>query len=386
MKKIPTAVRFFYIFLGAFISWEIFWASAIEARTKEIIRVLILRDVSHFKVSGQELALRDLPTGQSFFKNKKVSSLTVERDVGPRLRVKGHSISARALVLTSARSPLTINGRRYRSQIRIFPGPNRDLWVINELPLEEYLVGLINCEISSQWSLDALKAQAVTARTFATFQKGNRSEGLYDVDASVNDQVYAGIGLEDHRSRRAVKETEGELLLYQGKPIFAVYHACCGGKTEFPEYLWTGNFSYLKSIVCTYCLDSPHFLWNYQVDAESLAKVLGSMGFLSQRVREIQIGERNESRRVLQLLIRGERDQGEIPGKEFRRLLGYDQLRSTNFWLKESDGVFLFSGLGWGHGVGLCQWGAKGMADAGIDYRSILKYYYQNVEMGQLPR
>lgn len=386
MKKIPTAVRFFYIFLGAFISWEIFWASAVEARTKEIIRVLILRDVSHFKVSGQELALRDLPTGQSFFKNKKVSSLTVERDVGPRLRVRGYSISAQALVLTSTRSPLTINGRRYRDKLRVFPGPNRDLWVINELPLEEYLVGLINCEISSQWSLDALKAQAVTARTFATFQKGNRSEGLYDVDSSVNDQVYAGIGLEDPRSRRAVKETEGELLLYQGKPIFAVYHACCGGKTESPEYLWTGNFPYLKSVVCTYCLDSPHFLWNYKVDSESLAKVLGSMGFPSQRVGEIQVGERSESRRVLRLLIKGEKGQWEIPGKEFRRLLGYDQLRSTNFWLKESDGVFLFSGLGWGHGVGLCQWGAKGMADAGIDYRSILKYYYQNVEIGQFPR
>ena len=194
MKKIPTAVRFFYIFLGAFISWEIFWASAVEARTKEIIRVLILRDVSHFNVTGQELALRDLPTGQSFFKNKKVSSLTVERDVGPRLRVRGYSISAQALVLTSTRSPLTINGRRYRDKLRVFPGPNQDLWVINELPLEEYLVGLINCEISSQWSLDALKAQAVTARTFAIFQKGNRSDRLYDVDSSVNDQVYAGIG------------------------------------------------------------------------------------------------------------------------------------------------------------------------------------------------
>jgi stage II sporulation protein D len=122
------------------------------------------------------------------------------------------------------------------------------------------------------------------------------------------------------------------------------------------------------------------------VDSKSLAKVLGSMGFPSQRVGEIQVGERSESRRVLRLLIKGEKGQWEIPGKEFRRLLGYDQLRSTNFWPKESDGVFLFSGLGWGHGVGLCQWGAKGMADAGIDYRSILKYYYQNVEIGQFPR
>ncbi|MDH4268368.1 MAG: SpoIID/LytB domain-containing protein [Deltaproteobacteria bacterium] len=386
MKKIPTVVRFFYFLLGAFISWEIFWAPAVEAQTKEIIRVLILRDVSYFIVTGQALALQDLPTGQTLFKNKKVSSLTVERDVGPRLRIKGYSISAKALVVTSARGFITINGRHYRDKIRVFPGPNRDLWVINELPVEQYLVGLINAEIFSQWSLDALKAQAVAARTFAIFQKGNRSDGLYDVDSSVNDQVYAGTGLEDDRSRRAVKETEGEILINKGNPIFAVYHACCGGKTESPEYLWAGSFPYLNSVVCTYCLDSPHFLWNYQVDAQRLAKVLKGMGYISQRVGEIQLGERSKSGRVLRLFVNGEKAPWEIPGKEFRRLLGYNQLRSTNFWLKKSNGVFLFSGLGWGHGVGLCQWGAKGMADAGIDYRPILKYYYQNVEIGQLPR
>ena len=386
MKKIPTAVRFFYFFLGAFIGWEILRASAVEAGTKEIIRVLILRDVSHFKVSGRDLALQDLQTGQSFFKNRKVSSLTVERDTGPHLRVRGHSIFTQALVLTSARSPLAVNGRLYRDKLRIYPGPNRDLWVVNELPLEEYLVGLINCEVSSTWPLNALKAQAVAARTFAFFQKGNRFEGLYDVDSGVNDQVYAGMGLEDQRSRRAVKETEGELLLFRGNPIFAVYHACCGGQTESPEYLWSGNFPYLTSVVCTYCLDSPHFLWNHRVDSGSLAKILGNRGSPSPRISEIQVGERSESKRIMRLFIKGEKGPWEISGKEFRRLLGYDQLRSTNFWLKESDGFFLFSGLGWGHGVGMCQWGAKGMADAGADYRSILKYYYQNVEISRFPR
>jgi len=386
LKKIPTAVRFFYYLLGLLVSGEIGGASAVEARAQEIIRVLILRDVSHFIVTGQELALQDLPTGQSLFKNKKVSSLTVERDAGPHLRVRGYSISAKALVLTSARNSLSINNRHYRGKIRVFPGTNRDLWVINELPLEEYLVGLINCEISSQWSLDAVKAQAVAARTFAVFQKGTRSDWLYDMESGVNDQVYAGMGLEDDRARQAVKETEGELLLYKANPIFAVYHSCCGGKIESPEYLWAGSFPYLNSVVCTYCLDSPHFLWNYQVEAHRLARVLGSMGYPGQRVSEIRIGERSASGRVLRLFIKGEKDPWEIPGKEFRRLLGYDQLRSTNFWLKERDGVFLFSGLGWGHGVGLCQWGAKGMADAGFDYRSILKYYYQNVEIGRFVR
>jgi len=386
LKRTPTTVRFFYLFWGVLVSCEILGLSAAEAKSREIIRVLILRDVSHFVIAGQDMVLQDLSTGQRLFKNKKVFSLTVERAAGLYLRVKGQSISAKALVVTSARGFLTIRGRHYRDKIRVVPGPNRDLWVINELPLEEYLVGLINCEISSQWSLDALKAQAVAARTFAIFQKGNRSDRVYDLECTVNDQVYGGAGLEDDRSRQAVRETAGEILLYKGNPIFAVYHACCGGKVESPENLWAGSFPYLNSVICTYCLDSPHFLWNYRVDWHQLAKVLGKAGYSTLRVGEIELGERNESGRILRLFIKGEKDRWEIPGKEFRRLLGYDQIRSTNFWLKESDGSFLFSGLGWGHGVGLCQWGAKGMADAGIDYRSILKYYYQDVEIGKIGR
>ena len=139
----PAAVRLLYLLLAVLLTREILAPSSIDARANEIIRVLILRDVSHFIVSGQELALQDLPTGQTLFKDKKVSSLTLERDGGPRLRVKGHSISAKALVLTSGRGSLTVNGRSYREKIQVFPGPNRDLWVINELPVEE--IGRASC-------------------------------------------------------------------------------------------------------------------------------------------------------------------------------------------------------------------------------------------------
>jgi stage II sporulation protein D len=206
------------------------------------------------------------------------------------------------------------------------------------------------------------------------------------VDSGVSDQVYEGIGKEDLQSRKAVEETEGELLLYQGRPIFAVYHSCCGGETESPENLWPGYFPYLKGIACNFCVDSPHFLWNYPVDSETLRKTLKRAGFLGSTVLEIEVAERSQSRRVLQLVVKSEKDQLKIPGKEFRRLLGYDFIRSTNFVVQKKDGVYLFSGFGWGHGIGLCQWGSRGMAEKGNDYRSILKYYYQNVEVGKIPR
>jgi stage II sporulation protein D len=257
--------------------------------------------------------------------------------------------------------------------------------VINELPLEQYLVGLIHCEVPPQWSGEVLKAQAVVARTYATYRKGNRVNELYDVDSRVTDQVYEGMNKEDVQAQQAVKETEGELLLYQGLPIFAVYHACCGGKTESPENLWSGNFPYLRSTACNFCLDSPHFLWNYPIDAETLRRVLERGGFSGSHVLGIEVVERSQSGRALQVSIQSEKGRLKISGKEFRRLLGYDLLRSTNFVVKESNGIYHFSGLGWGHGVGLCQWGAKGMAEGGADYRSILKYYYQEVEIGKFP-
>jgi stage II sporulation protein D (peptidoglycan lytic transglycosylase) len=243
---------------------------------------------------------------------------------------------------------------------------------------------VVHCEISSQWPWEAVKAQAVVARTYATFQRGNRTAELYDVDSGVSDQVYEGVGKEDLQSRKAVAETEGELVLYQGRPIFAVYHSCCGGETESPEYLWPGSFPYLKTIACQFCADSPHFLWNYSIDSERLRRTLKRAKFLGSEVLGIEIAGRSESRRVLQLTVTSESGQVEISGKDFRRLLGYDFLRSTNFLIQKRDGGYLFSGLGWGHGVGLCQWGAKGMAENRMDYRSILKYYYQNVEVGRI--
>ncbi|MBI5966612.1 MAG: SpoIID/LytB domain-containing protein [Deltaproteobacteria bacterium] len=376
----------FSFFWGAIFGIGIYFASAEVAEAKEFIRVLLLRDVSRLEVSGRGLVLQDLKTGQRFFKNTRFSSLTVKREAGNRLRVEGYPISAREFLLSSSNGPVLLNGRRYRDKLKIFPGQKRDLWVINELPLQEYLVGLINYEISSEWFLEVAKAQAVVARTYATFQKRIRSGELYDVESGVNDQVYGGIDREDERSRRAVDETDGELLLYQGNPIFAVYHACCGGKTESPEYLWSGNFPYLKGTHCSFCLDSPHFYWNYQVDRETLGKALKSVGFSGSVVWGIEVVERSPSGRVLQLLIKDGKSLFQITGKELRRVLGYDLLRSTNFVVQESGEDYLFSGLGWGHGIGMCQWGAKGMAEKGADYRGIIHYYYQKVEVGKSGR
>jgi len=325
-----------------------------------------------------------MKTGQTVLKKSGFYSLTIAHQTAASLKVRGFPIFAQGFLLTSSRGPVAIAGRLYRDKLKIFPGQNRDLRVVNELLLEDYLVGLIHSEIYSQWPLEAVKAQAVAARTYAVYQRKNRFSELYDLESTVIDQVYGGVGGEDARSRQAVKETEGEALFYQGSPIFSVYHACCGGRTEASHHLWIGNFPYLQSIPCDSCQEAPSFLWTYQADSLALAKALGKMGFISSKVMRIDVSERSASGRVVRMFVEGEKDKINMTGKEFRRLLGYDLLRSTNFLVKEDGPFFSFSGLGWGHGVGLCQWGAKGMAENGADYRSILTHYYQDVELKKI--
>ncbi len=371
------------LFLGGVLGPQLIFISGARAEAGETLRVLIVKDVSRAKFSGEGLSFLDLKSGRLLWKARKFSTFLVERDRGPHLRVRGRSLSFQGLTAYSAVGPVTVNGRLYGDKLKILPGPNGDIWVINILPLERYLAGLINSEVSSQWTIEALKAQVVAARTYAFFQRSHRRGELYDVDSGVNDQVYGGVAREDARSRRAVRETSGELILYQGNAIFAVYSSCCGGKTERGDNMWEGPFPYLQSMECNYCLDSPHFLWNHSLDGERMGMALNG-GPSSARVLGLEIGERSVSRRVLKLILETERNRREVSGKDFRRLLGYDQLRSTNFILAEKDGIFQFSGLGWGHGVGLCQWGAKGMAEAGMDYRTILRHYYQDVEIGRI--
>lgn len=356
-----------------------------EAEARETVRVLILRDVPRFTAAGEGLVVRDLTTGRPLFQNRTGAPLTVERLPGARMHIRGSGVSAASFVLTASRGFLAVNGRRFRDQIRVFPANDGHLWVLNVLSREDYLAGLINWEISSQWPAEAVKAQVVAARTYAEFQKMSRAGELFDLEATTADQVYGGVEREDALSRKAVKETEGEIMLFRGEPIFAVYHSCCGGKTESPEYLWSGSFPYLETRQCPYCLGSPHFVWNYAIDGHRLRSALNSLNSLGSRVVGLRLGSRSESQRVLQVAVQGERGRVELSGTDFRRLLGRDLLRSTNFTVGEKDGVFLFAGLGWGHGAGLCQWGIKGMAENGEGYRSILRYYYRNIAFGKKP-
>lgn len=331
---------------------------------------------------------------------------------------------------------LYLNGNPYRGELEIFLQNGR-LTVVNELSVEEYLYGVVPREMPAGFPLEALKAQAVTARTF-TYANWNKHQGEgFNLCATVHCQVYGGAAAESPQTNQAVDSTRGEVLRYQGQLIDACYHACSGGYTENSENVWSASLPYLRGVP-DYVSDSPYRSWSVSYSPEQLTEILRQGGVDVGRVEEITPLSRGVSGRVSQVRISGSRGSRVISGNQLRGILGYDQLRSTLFEIemhKSGENIIMqplranqevtviggdgqtrrvpmhevavlggdatvavgigeeqgteqvvFKGSGWGHGVGLSQWGAKAMAEMaprGADnyYRTILQHYFQGARV-----
>ncbi len=292
-----------------------------------------------------------------------------------------------------------VNGRRYRGSLLIKQKEDF-LEVINELLLEEYLYGVIEREVSSDWPLEVLCAQAIAARTYA-LEEIERLERLaedqdYHLSWTTEDQVYGGEESETRQARRAVDLTQGKVITYQGELIKAFYHNCCGGHTVSSGDVWGGeDFPYLRVGPDEFCKESPYYKWEWEIKVSELRKILIKEGFLVGKIYRLQILSRTqdlsfeEGGRVAKLRIHHKGGHQDLTGKEFRELVNQwiekDMLRSTLFEVKSRTErearYFVFQGRGSGHGVGMCQWGAKKMAEEGRNFQDILQFYYSGTEI-----
>lgn len=263
---------------------------------------------------------------------------------------------------------LLVNGSRYEGDIEVWRGKT-SLYLINELPLEEYVKYVVTSEVGTSWDMEALKAQAVISRTYALYQIMASRNGNYDLTSSVLHQVYKGTEI-DPRIAYAVMTTEGEVVTYQGKVIETFYHSTSVGSTESPEEVFGKALPYIKPVT-TQCETSPYWIWERRIPAEEIGKAFTITG-----VRELRITDFTSTKRVKTVSIN--HDGGSMPVKatELRRVLGWNRLPSTNFTVSMENGTFVFDGKGYGHGVGLCQWSALEMAKSGMHYRDILSYFY----------
>ena len=349
-------------------------AGSVAAMRPETVRVAILKGNDTVRLDGTGILLTD---GRGM--PLKVDMPLEVKRTRDGLSVNGRSVDG---VVASAPVRVTVNGKGYRALVEV-SAADKGLLVVNELPLEEYLIGLINCEISSAWPMEAIKAQAVIARSYAVYQRQARRGAVYQLESSVMDQVYEGCDLEDSRAARGVQETSGEVLAYDDKVIQAFYHANCAGHTESSRNVWGMSIPYLQGVPCQYCQDGNPILWEQRIPLKKVEAALRGAGFQISGLKELKVQGRNPSGRVQQVAAGSARGSVSVPGVAFRKALGYGVVKSTNFELRVSGDDCLISGAGSGHGVGLCQWGAKQRAVDGFQYREILSYYYPGVKLSK---
>lgn len=275
--------------------------------------------------------------------------------------------------------------------------PGGGIDVVARLDLEDYLLGVLPAEMPLSWPLQALKAQAVAARSFAWTMAQERRRRHFDVDSTIMDQVYRfAIRGEDrpgwmNKLRRAIVETRGEMLTDpHGHVLKAFYSADCGCVTEDPAYVW-GPIEGFESVRDPTCVQRKPIAWHHVFTRTEVIKRLSSGLKLAKptTLDSLLVGARTPSGRVASVVAvvhQGERrDRLDLNVGAFRRVFGYRRIRSSEFSLNWMGDSLKVEGVGLGHGVGMCQTGAKVMAERGANYRSILKLYYPRADLQRRP-
>lgn len=280
---------------------------------------------------------------------------------------------------------LSINGKRYRGILRIISKNTGKITVINKIGIEEYLYGVLPMEVSYEWPVEALKAQAVVSRTYAIKSMGKYEDKGYDLSATFLSQVYGGMNCENSNTTKAVDQTKGEIITFKGQLISAVFHSTCGGFTENVGNVWDNNNTapeYMEGVCCPYCRKSPQYNWECVIKKETIRENLEKKGYHIDKIDSIRVAGRAPfSKRAIAFNVYHSGGRVTIPSNEFRMAVGSGQIRSTLLNLKNYRDKIKFVGRGWGHGVGLCQWGAKGMADKGYGYMYIINKYFPRTKI-----
>jgi stage II sporulation protein D len=254
------------------------------------------------------------------------------------------------------------------------------LALIAEIPLETYVAGVLKGEVPAFWKAHALQAQAVVSRSYALHQRAVNSKRAYDVEANTRHQVFK-LGPLLKPVARAVEETRCEVLTWRGAPILAAFHSASGGRTASAQEVWGKHLAYLKSTEVKGEEDSPDTYWREAVSRTTMSELLEAVGLGIGDVWAAQVLARSESGRVLKLRFIGSGGETRLSGGRLRSVLGESALKSTLFELSVRDGAFVFVGSGRGHGVGMSQWGAQGMARRGAVYTDILQSFYPGTKL-----
>lgn len=328
---------------------------------------------------------------------------------------------------------LEYNNRKYRGAFILRRLSDKNITIVNDVNFEEYLYGVVPSESPSSWPMEALKAQAVAARNFAVLNISKHSKYGFDLCDTQDCQVYKGLSQETDATNQAVNQTENKLIYYNDKPINAFYHSSSGGHTENSENIFSSPLPYIIGVDDQFSLGNKNDSWIKSFDKEYIKnKMINSKLDVGDILDIIPI-ETSEFGRVIKVEIKGTKSSEILQKEKIRYVLGSTDLKSiwyslrtdadicvldsvkgtsevkrvSGMYVASASGVknvnaidnikisngyrtdeynkipnnYIFYGRGFGHGLGMSQYGAKGMAEAGYDYKQILEYYYKGTKV-----
>jgi stage II sporulation protein D len=363
-------------------------AIILPAKAELELRVAIEQDVGQVKVGGStEAILRD-GSGQVLAQVPAMNAVVAAAKDG---KVAVNQLETRQLWVepVSEDGYVFIGERWYRGRTLVLP-TDGGITAVNYVPLESYLYSVVGAEMPASWNMEALKSQAVAARSYALFHRQTGSDTVFDLGDTTTWQVYGGIEKEAPSTRAAVDATQGQVLTYQGKIINSVFHSCAGGYTENVEDVWSNPLPYLRAVFSP-DRDVPACRWNaISFTASELSQRLGYNGTISSASVN-----RDSHGRAISLELDGTNGRMSIEGEEVRDDLGLkstlfdietqrSQVASAGNSLPSSPASFQISGSGNGHGIGLSQYGANEFAKQSWSYQQILLHYYTGAALAKI--
>lgn len=347
------------------------WTPPYKSRSVHEVRVLLGKSEGDLQIRGEGIISVYDANDLLIKKGIDIISLDSSRLKAP-IRFVGESAG------------LEYKSIKVRGALQLIPQSQGAALIVNVLPLEEYLYAVVPSEVPYTWPMEALKAQAICARTYAVREILNKKNALYDVEATTNSQVYGGIEKEHPSTTKAVQDTTGVMAVFEENPIQAFFHSNSGGKTETPENVWGGKrIPYLSTVASEFDRAGDNFYWKETISQELINSKFSNLKL--GEIQSIQVLSRTASGRVDLMEFSGSEGSSRIRGKEFRQTLG-TPVRSLRFGIQKEGNGYLVKGMGSGHGVGLSQWGSFGMAKENFNYVEILRHYYPGTDLARITR
>lgn len=352
----------------------LFWFILVApAQASVILRVAIERGVKEVNVGASTTAVVKDSNGRTLGQLPAMNAFTAQAVSGGVALDRWQS--GLFWIEPTGKGFVYIGDRWFRGRTLVIP-TDKGLTAVNWVDLEEYLYSVIGGEMSSSWPQEALKAQAIAARTYALYERERqRNNPIYDLgDSPDRWQIYKGVSSESPTIYNAVDATAGQVLTHNNKVILSVFHACSGGHTENVEDVWTSKQPYLRAVP-DFDQDIKECNWQTTFSPAEISSRISGVG----TVKDIIPEAFSPYRSVKALKIVGDQGTRVLKGEEVRTAL---RLKSTRFNVSKSpNGGFILQGLGFGHGVGMSQWGAYNLAKRGANHLQILGYYYQGVSL-----